>query len=109
MKRLLVVLLLCSASISVFGQSDGVKLLQRCELAVKYFDHELLNPNDMWRAGFCIGYVAAVEQTDFAYKRSGDKTQPHLCIPQGADIEQGVRVVLKWLQTHPAKLHFSPA
>jgi hypothetical protein len=76
--------------------SDGTFLIGSCQLALRFMD----NPNaswgvyDAWRAGYCIGIVKGV----------GDEAPNH-CIPESVNTGQAIRVVLKFLQDHPEKLH----
>jgi len=53
-----------------------------------------LGKYDAWRAGYCIGIVTGVS----------DESPQH-CSPEDAIVAQSIRVVLKFLQDHPEKLH----
>ena len=102
---------------------DGNQMLKECRAWV-----DLLNrgnpedPNDpdnlraMARGEYvngahCAGYVTGVIDDHFNGQLSEvsstaalDPTK-HFCLPDGVSANQAVRVVVKWLEDHPALLH----
>ena len=75
--------------------SDGKYLLRSCAVSVRIFDNLLQNEtiDDAWRHGLCSGLVAGIM---FA--------SPMVCHEPGVSVEQGIRVVEKFLRDHPEKL-----
>ncbi len=61
----------------------------------------------------CLGYVTGVVDDHFSCQLNEasataalDPTK-HFCLPDGVTPNQTVRVVVKWLEDHPARLHES--
>jgi hypothetical protein len=54
--------------------------------------------NSRW--GFCVGYVVGVID-------QSRESEPPLCVPAEAIQSQVARVVTKWIEANPDKLHFS--
>jgi hypothetical protein len=76
--------------------ADGNQLLRYCQLALHLVDAGDLPSQDMGNASHCIGTVhGAADTLIFLHK-----IQP----PNGVTVEQEVRIVVKYLQDHPAKL-----
>ena len=57
--------------------------------------------------GLCIGYMAGVKETASGWHQATEK-QPY-CIPEAAESDQLIRVVVKFLENNPAQLHYSAA
>jgi hypothetical protein len=108
-----------------FSALDGNELLKEC----KAYTNLLNLPNvqdtndpDVLRARargdfangmHCLGYVTGVVDDHFKCQISEasttaalDRTK-HFCLSDGVTPNQTVRVVVKWLEDHPARLHES--
>lgn len=106
-----------------FSQYDGNDMLKDCKAWVRLMDTpNSLEPNtpdglqaaargDDVNGAHCLGYVQGVIDDHFIwqmYETSSsaalDPTK-HFCLPDGVTPNQTVRVILKWLEDHPARLH----
>jgi len=79
---------------------DGNQLLERCSAYLKARDNPPLTAKEQIDAGFCLGYLSGITDSNAALKRD-------FCAPADATIEQFARVVVKWLRDNPAKLHLN--
>lgn len=81
---------------------DGNTLLRHCQPLIEALDGRATQP-DNWRATWCAGYIRGVFES-LIWAESNRITSQQ-CIPKGVSIEQVTRVVVKYLQDHPANLH----
>jgi hypothetical protein len=92
-------------SVTLFGPT-GSQLLENCsEPPVEVGD---VVPVDLLlrRArnnGMCAGYIAGVNDNQASQVASGQA--PTFCLPAGVQIDQLAKVVRKYLEDNPAKLH----
>jgi len=98
MKWFLLAVFVLSAS-SIAEQKDrldGNYLLDACQAAVAADDRDFAwkNANEAYQAGYCFGVVEGVA-----------KTAADRCYPDGVTYLQAQRIVVKYLQDHPAELH----
>lgn len=88
---------------------DGNEVLNRCKAYLRTIDSaQAASQTDFVDGGFCVGYVTGVIDDHFTWQISeASPTDPtkHFCMPDGATTGQAVRVVVKWLEDHPARLH----
>ncbi len=99
MKHTLVVLaLLLGFILPVHAEklADGNQLLHYCQLALRYADTHNLPSEDMSNASHCIGTVHGAADTLVWL----DKIKT----ADGVTVEQEIRIVVKYMQDHPAKL-----
>ena len=90
----LAVMLLLSAQ-SQAGFYTGNKLLQLCE------------SDSAGEYNTCIGYVMGISDYQTTLLGWSDLDEPYFCTPAGAMGSQLVKVVTKYLNEHPEKLHVS--
>ena len=69
-----------------------------------------MSPTDNLNAGACSGMVRGVMDTMALWQSvddggSVDTTAMHGCIPDSIKAIQGARIVVKYLNDHPEKLH----
>lgn len=96
---LLVALLSCASwaqAPNVSHHTNGSDLLDYCQAAV--------NHESGGRAGICLGYINAYR--DLAAMLPDAQL---LCLPDGIGNEQFIRILLKYLDQHPEKLHLPAA
>ena len=81
---------------------DGNELIVRCGEAVKAANGATLN--SYADANFCLGLTQGVRHT---MRILNEKLPPlyQTCFPSGITNGQGMRIVLKYLQDHPDRLH----
>ena len=85
---------------------DGNKLQEYCDASSRMTEGRQSH-GDEHKAGFCLGYIAAVGDLDFLWrvlekeKHSGFHTR----LPAHATLGQTQQVVSKWMKDHPEKLH----
>lgn len=92
MKKFFILLVCCF--ITNTQAQDGNKLLQQCTAAL---DEKVSDP---LYAGYCFGYIEGVRMAISVY------SPKVFCLPSGGITNgQAVRVVKKYLEDHPAKLH----
>jgi hypothetical protein len=79
---------------------DGNYLLGACQITIRVADDPKthLDIYEAWRDGYCRGIIEGVTSAS-----------PLVCPTGGVTFGQEVRVVLKFLQDHPEKLHLSGA
>jgi hypothetical protein len=76
---------------------NGSELLRKCGAPAS-------TPSE--DAFYCLGYFGGfVEGFDIAHALYATKYTPLYCLPTGADADQIRRVVIKWLEANPEKLH----
>lgn len=93
-------------------RGDGNDLLRDCTFARAAQTEPLGTQSDALLAGRCFGMVRGIvsfRELIFPYMEGNGFTKP-VCFPeQGIAVEQAVRVVLKYLNDHPEKLHMDDA
>jgi len=106
---LLVVLL----SFSLAGNAaediqNGSKLLQNCNSYLKLTGGSS-NLKIALGAGLCLGTVRGIIDAgdifDTFTGQTGKSPTSVFCVPEGVSTDQGVRVVIKYLEEHPEDLH----
>lgn len=76
---------------------SGLKLSEDCA----YVGNQHSTTESAAGAGFCAGYIASVsDEVDIFYQ-----TKKPYCIPDDVDIYQLIKVVVKYLDSHPERLH----
>jgi Rap1a immunity proteins len=111
------------ASALGFSAFDGTDMLKHCKAWVSLLDNsnfqDLDNPDtlramargDLVNGAHCVGYVQGVIDDHFSCQinetSSAAALDPvkHFCLPDGVTPNQTVRVIVKWLEDHPARLH----
>jgi hypothetical protein len=87
------------------GYTSGKEILNGCRTAVRIFESPIPPNNaiEAYNAGMCTGSVRSLLQI------SGALVDQHrYCPPSGTvSVEQGVQVLVKYLETHPEKTHLS--
>ena len=112
MKRpLLILALLLGSSVGLAeeNQWDGNHLLARCRKTVQMMEKESNVPgnatDNSFEAGYCVGFVTgAIAGYEDVY-RCVNGGKPVECLHYGVTTEQRIRVVVKWMDSHPEKLH----
>ncbi|MGF6199798.1 Rap1a/Tai family immunity protein [Pseudomonas laurylsulfatiphila] len=81
---------------------DGNELIKQCADGVKAANGATLNSYS--DATFCLGLTQGVRHT---MRLVNEKLPPQYqtCFPSGITNGQGMRIVLKYLQDHPDRLH----
>ncbi|WP_368736915.1 Rap1a/Tai family immunity protein [Pseudomonas nunensis] len=81
---------------------DGNELIAQCADGIKAADGGTLN--DYYGASFCLGLTQGVRHT---MRLLNDELPPlyKTCFPSGITNGQGMRIVFKYLQDHPDRLH----
>lgn len=99
-------LLMSSPAMAEGKINDGNYLLANCTIANRYIDGATTETGgDTFRFGLCLGLVEGVRNTMFLIESALDKSRL-TCFPEN-DINnnQATRIVLKYLNDHPADLH----
>lgn len=86
--------------------ANGNELLRNCQSALA-LERGGQSPTDSARAIQCLGYLQGFSGLNALYEQVQQKT--FWCLPDGVRNEQIVRVVVKYLQSHPELLHQSKA
>jgi hypothetical protein len=81
---------------------DGNELIAQCADGIKAANGATLN--DYYGASFCLGLTQGVRHT---MRLLNDELPPpyKTCFPSGITNGQGMRIVFKYLQDHPDRLH----
>lgn len=86
---------------------DGNGLLTRCEAAIRLAEHP--KDGDAESGAYCLGYVngilAMATDTTVTLVNSDHRTSLPCAPAEGLTTGQAVRVVLKYLNSHPETLH----
>lgn len=105
MKTILAFILVLIAT-EVRAELDGNELLRRCDSIVKQSDGKQLGSDEQTGADFCAGYFFGFSDSH-SIETLIQKT-PYFCFPpQGIEVAQQVRIVVKYLKENPAILHES--
>jgi hypothetical protein len=91
-KARLAVAILLALTMPAGAQSSANEMLSGCKGLIGDKTPPL---REALRQGRCAGYVAGL-----VYARS-----VYLCVPEGATPEQGVRVVIKYIEARPERMH----
>jgi hypothetical protein len=71
---------------------DGNTLLEDCTAFVRPSE----TAASAFSRGWCLGYIMGIVE---------DVRNRGICFPKGSNIGQMVRIVVRYLEVHPAKLH----
>lgn len=90
----------------------GVGLLRDCNDAMQLFDNPGSNPTASYAsAGMCMGYlrgfIAGHISTESFYQARFHFSSSLICLPKEWTTDQAVRIVVKWLNDHPERLHLN--
>jgi len=106
-----------------FSAIDGNKLLKECKAYMNLLnlrdvqdkdDPDVLRAEargDYVNCTHCLGYVTGVVDDHFSCQINEPSStaaldpKEHFCLPDGVNPNQTVRVIAKWLEDHPARLH----
>ena len=116
-KILIIPLVLCFSALAwtqnESGKQDGNKLLEYCGQAVK--SEEPHTPAEHFGTAWCLGYIygfvdgfdalaiaSAKDETDYDRLRKS-----YVCYPKDVTAGQTARVLVKFLNDHPERLHQS--
>jgi len=91
-------------SVYFFGPS-GAELVQKCR-SVKILENDDKNKWSMINLQACGSYIEGVVDTISAVKIK-HPTDVFFCVPEKATEEQFARVIVKYGDDHPEKLHLS--
>ena len=89
---LLVVMLLGSLGVSASDISSGNNLLEQCDEWEKV-------GGEGFHTGYCMGFINGVRSSVMLFKLNTT------CIPEAVTLAQSIRVVHKYLNEHPERLH----
>ena len=90
---------------------DGNQLLSACTHAIRITDspqalrQPFREPDIALEAGYCIGFLSGVANMNIFWQTRTKDTSMFFCLPPEGIINQLMRVVVKYLQEHPEKLH----
>ncbi|MDO8888643.1 MAG: Rap1a/Tai family immunity protein [Hydrogenophaga sp.] len=108
------VALLCSVGSA--AALDGNKLLTGCTAVVRFLDagNKGLDDNEMMDSSLCLGMMEGVSHTvlteSFLAERTQQKSLLATCLPSdGINNGQAARIVVRYLNQNPDKLHLSAA
>jgi hypothetical protein len=96
--------LLCHASTA---QMDGNDLLEKCRPWWMDTNNQPFSMTEALNTGFCAGYVAGVTDVEAVWSgvEKGTSKATHYCMPKEATNKQVLRILKKWLDNNPDKLH----
>ena len=85
----------------------GVDLLEECQLAT--MDNSTQTGLQMTKAMHCMGYLSGVMDSYLVWEVYNDEAKGHIlppaCFPDHVTLIELARVVVKFLNDHPNKLH----
>jgi hypothetical protein len=95
----LVVLFMGVPANSELPPSNGNELIENCKEAIKG------DSDDFFKSGWCYGFLQGASEMFVMAKILG-QLPPSYCMPAEVTEKQAVRIVMKYLQNHPEKLHY---
>jgi len=105
-KIIMAFILVLLVATEVRAELDGNELLRRCDSIVKQLDGKQLGADEQMGADFCAGYLIGF--SDSHSIETLIQSTPYFCFPpQGIEVAQQVRIVVKYLKDNPAILHES--
>ncbi|MBA7495971.1 hypothetical protein ES702_06567 [subsurface metagenome] len=114
LSSLIIVFMLLASSVA-YGQesADGNMLLKRCNSAVRLSDEQSsknFNFTQSLNAGVCLGKLEGMRTMNMLYRTTfleGSDQTRFWCLPGNISISnsQAARIVVKYLNDHPEKLH----
>ena len=104
MKTLLIgIVLTCSLGcMASTAQMDGNELVTKCREVWREAKSDITT-KEMMDATFCFGYIAGVLDVLRLWNATNVK---HFCIPEDVTNGQLHKVIKKWLDNNPEKLHW---
>ena len=88
--------------------NSGSELLKNCNAYMMVTDGSS-NSKIILGAGRCLGIVRGIMDAGAifdTFAEKAGKTPPNVfCLPENVSTDQGIRVVVKYLEEHPADLH----
>lgn len=89
---------------------NGTDLLKSCKVVIRMVDDKVSSPyDDNIGAGFCMGELHGqmiMNNVYLEYLKIKDATvSPMMCFPSTVVVDQLVRVLIKYLEDNPDKLH----
>ena len=91
------------------GTIAGTTLQERCKAINKSIDDR--SRIEELGLSECLGYIRGALDVFSAWKQiEGKSTVPGvrgMCVPDSVSTGQAAKVVMKWLDEHPEKLHFN--
>ena len=88
--------------------ANGGKLLELCKSTTKELTKQ--SPEDLYNSSHCFGYIEGITDTNLMYEvyletKQNENVKPLFCVPDNGSISQVTKVVIKYLEDHPEKLH----
>lgn len=84
---------------------DGNDLLPECQISVEQLNGKSFPQSQTTEGLHCLAYLEGFLD-GFSFRDvTADKPSRMLCYPEGVSTAQMLRVVTKWLQGHPERLH----
>lgn len=97
---LISIIILASSPVSAeIGYTDGNKILSSCNELIKILDSQF--ELDSFEAGRCWGYISASTDIYQVVKYGSSRI---VCLPEGLEVSQLVRIVVEYLNEHPKDL-----
>jgi hypothetical protein len=91
------------------NKRDGNELLERCSLAMKMStDASTMSWTDLAKGTYCSGYIygiTSMNRGNQQIKEYFGTNESLFCVPKEATFRQVGRVLIKYLEDHPDKLH----
>ena len=100
-------LLYCAICVVFVGSAlaySGSDYLEACQ---KYLDNLLGTYQNGLYDGTCLGYTGGVIDTHENWQVFAERET--FCLPDQAEVDQLIRVAMKYLEDHPAQLHYNAA
>ncbi len=94
-----------AASLPSFASTISAEdLVRLCRPVMNATPENTLPLDQTNAAGFCMGYVTGVSDA-VSYAENGGTFSQNLCIPKGVSSSQIARIVVKYGNDHPERLH----
>ncbi|MGD1062894.1 MAG: Rap1a/Tai family immunity protein [Terracidiphilus sp.] len=105
-----VLMLLCAPSVArAEAEHDGNELSEECNTALRTPDKSKNDaPPDAIHTGMCLGLVRGAMDMMTLWERvdsNHSQSRFHGCIPTEVSLLEAIKVVMKYLNDHPERLH----
>jgi hypothetical protein len=87
---------------------DGNEMLSKCKLAWAEPVPGNTTASQEYDGAYCMGYIDAILDVGARWKTTETPSGKaiHFCLPTGVPSDQARKIVRKYLEQHPEKLHW---
>ena len=95
-----------SSSSNAFTANQLLEFCQAEEYQSKYKGNDI-DVSEAYKGGLCTGFINGFNQSNAAFGTIYRLEKGPLCLPKGMKISQQSKVLIKFLENNPDKLHWN--